>query len=169
MLEGFRVPVSQHLGGLGYPNVGVSSVRRQRWRRRQELTNIWIVRVAVLGFPWNLGWRNQYRVQITATKCPRFPLQFKSPKSSASYPGSTLGSSAIYNPWSQVNVCSVIYRCWSWSWLEKRMDLSPLHVEQLGIPVGPVKSLPLTWLQPLRDLPTNTPARSISFWWALWA
>ena len=27
----------------------------------------------------------------------------KSPKSSASYPGSTLGSSAIYNPWSQVN------------------------------------------------------------------
>lgn len=33
MLEGFRVPVSQHLGGLGYPNVGVSSVRRQRWRR----------------------------------------------------------------------------------------------------------------------------------------
>ena len=103
MLEGFRVPVSQHLGGLGYPNVGVSSVRRQRWRWRQELTNIWIVRVAVLGFPWNLGWRNQYRVQITATKCPRFPLQFKSPKSSASYPGSTLGSSAMYNPWSQVN------------------------------------------------------------------
>ena len=32
MLEGFRVPVSQHLGGLGYPNVGVSSLRPQRWR-----------------------------------------------------------------------------------------------------------------------------------------
>ena len=28
MLEGFRVPVCQHLGGLGYPNVGESSVRR---------------------------------------------------------------------------------------------------------------------------------------------
>ena len=54
-------------------------------------------------------------------------------------------------PW---HVCSVIYRCWSWSWLEKRMDLSPLHVELQGIPVGPVKSLPLTWLLPLRVLPT---------------
>jgi len=28
MLEGFRVPVCQHLGGLGYPNVGESSGQR---------------------------------------------------------------------------------------------------------------------------------------------
>ena len=28
MLEGFIVPVCQQLGGLGYPNVGESSVQR---------------------------------------------------------------------------------------------------------------------------------------------
>ena len=105
MLVGFRVPVCQHLGGLGYSNVGESSGRQSSAAAAlaagtdQHLDS----KGGGAGSPRNLGWRNQYRVQITATKCPRFPLQFKSPKSSASYPGSTLGSSEMYNPWSQVN------------------------------------------------------------------
>ena len=65
MLEGFRVPVSQHLGGLGYPNVGVSSLRPQRWRATgtdQHLDS----KGGGAGSPRNLGWRNQYStVQIS--------------------------------------------------------------------------------------------------------
>ena len=68
MLEEFRVPVCQHLGGLGYSNVGESSGRQSSAAAAlaagtdQHLDS----KGGGAGSPRNLGWRNQYStVQIS--------------------------------------------------------------------------------------------------------
>ena len=48
-----------------------------------------------VGFPRNLSWRNQYRVQITANQLSRFLPQIKIPKSSPCNPDLAFNGSAV--------------------------------------------------------------------------